>query len=206
MDIPKDALTVQHTGTNVTVGSPHLFHALARKLPGVSTQAQAEKIANDVMGVIREYKTLHAVARSFWHENGTEEMCIFIKGLVTTTFKFQSYQTPIKLVISNRYPQDAPQFYVDLEVATNMIVASNHPCIDRNGKVRIFARTLASLVSSSSFCCQTSLCLRSIILTLGCGQTLTATASGWTMKQIQYDVRANLQTPFVSFAAHLFEP
>ena len=164
MDIPKDALTVQHTGTNVTVGSPHLFHALARKLPGVSTQAQAEKIANDVMGVIREYKSLHAVARSFWHENGTEEMRICIKGLVTTTFKFQSYQTPIKLWISNRYPQDPPQFYVDLEVATNMIVASNHPCIDRNGKVRLLARTLASFVSSSYFCCQSSLCIRLIIL------------------------------------------
>ena len=157
MDIPKDALTVQHTGTNVTVGSPHLFHALARKLPGVSTQAQAEKIANDVIGVITDYKSLHAVARSFWDENGTEEMRICIKGLVTTTFKFQSYQTPIRLWISNRYPQDPPQFYVDLEVATNLVVASNHPCIDRNGKVRLLARTLDLFVSSSYLCCQSKI-------------------------------------------------
>jgi hypothetical protein len=106
MNIPEDALTVLHTGTNVTQESTHSFHTLARKLPGVSTQTQAEKIANDVIGVIRDYKSLRAVGRSFENENGTEEMRICIKGLVTTTFKFQSCQTPIRLWISNRYPQE----------------------------------------------------------------------------------------------------
>jgi hypothetical protein len=137
MEIPKDALTASHAGTSVTVGSPHLFHALARKLPGVTTQAIAEKIANDVMGVIREHRTLHAAAQSFFSVvSGQEELRICIKGLVTTTFKFQSYQTPIKIWLSNRYPQAPPDFYVDLEAAQNMIISRNHPCVDPDGQVR----------------------------------------------------------------------
>jgi hypothetical protein len=137
MEIPKDALSASHVGSSVTVGSPHLFHALARKLPGVSTQAMAEKIANDVMGVIREHRNLHAAARSFFCVvSGQEELRICIKGLVTTTFKQQSYQTPIQIWLSNRYPQAPPDFYVDLEAARNMEITRNHPCVDPDGKVR----------------------------------------------------------------------
>ena len=133
--IPADALRARHAGSNVTDGMPHLFHALARKLPGVSTEPHAEKIANDVMGVIRDYPLLHAVATMFWCENGQEEMRICIKGLVTTTFKAQLYQTPIKIWLSNRYPGVPPEFYVDLDVASNMQISQNHPCTDPNGKV-----------------------------------------------------------------------
>ena len=136
MDIPQDALTSRHAGSSVTVGSPHLFHALARRLPGVSRQDQVEKIANDVMGVIRDYTSLHAAARQFWTNEGTEELRVCIKGLVTTTFKGNSYQTPIVIWLSNRYPQTPPDFYVDTAAAPNMIVPQDHLCISPDGQVR----------------------------------------------------------------------
>jgi hypothetical protein len=123
MDVPKDALT-------------HQFYTLARELCGVSTKERVARIADDVMHVIRDFPALHAAPQKFWRENGEEELRICIKGLVTTNYKSRSYQTPIKMLLSDRYPQDPPDFFVDLEVARNMIVTRNHPCVDSDGKVR----------------------------------------------------------------------
>ena len=38
-------------------------------------------------------------------------------------------------LLSNRYPGVPPEFYVDLDVASNMQISQNHPCTDPNGKV-----------------------------------------------------------------------
>ena len=130
----KHALGVQQALSSSSVGSPELFHSLARDLPGVSRQTQAEKIAHDIMEIVGDYPTLHAVMRTFWCEGGSE-MRICIKGLVATTYKSQTYQTPITIWLSNRYPEDAPDVYVDLEAAANFIVPPNHPFVDRDGKL-----------------------------------------------------------------------
>ncbi len=123
--------------------SPHLFQTLARKLQGVSAQALVDKIANDVMGVLRDYPQtvsnhgLCAVAQEFFCVvSCQEELRICIKGMVTTTYNEKQYLTPIKIWLSSRYPQHPPDFYVDLEVAKNMMVPPSHPCIDADGKVR----------------------------------------------------------------------
>jgi len=79
------------------------------------------------------YTRLHG---SFWTNEGTEELRVCIKGLVTTTFKGNAYQTPIVVWMSNRYPQTPPDFYVDTAAAPNMIVPQDHPCISPDGQVR----------------------------------------------------------------------
>jgi hypothetical protein len=126
---PSDAL-----GFNmVQAGNFALFQALARKLPGVK---HIDKIAGDIMGVIRDYQLLYAHTTTFFNAHGIEELRICLKGLVTTTFKGSAYQTPIAIWISSRYPESPPEFYVDVPAAPGMNVAPNHPCVAKDGQVR----------------------------------------------------------------------
>jgi hypothetical protein len=103
----------------------------------VTSTQQVDKIAGDIQGVIRVYKQLYAHTSSFinFFNGGTEELRICIKGLVTTTFKGNSYQTPIIIWISSRYPQAPPEFYVDVSAAPGMVVAHNHACVKPEGEV-----------------------------------------------------------------------
>lgn len=127
---PPDALGADR------VGNDALFQALARKLPGVSSSQQVDKIAKDIQGVLKSYNQLYAHTSSFFNvDNGTEELRICVKGLVTTTFKGNSYQTPIIIWIGSRYPQVFPEFYVDVSAAQGMVVAQNHVCVNTNGEV-----------------------------------------------------------------------
>ncbi len=126
-------------------GNFALFQALARKLPGVK---HIDKIAGDIMTVIREYTNLYAHTTTFFNAHGIEELRVCVKGLVSTTFKGGVYQTPITIWVSSRYPDEPPEFYVDVSAATGMIVAPGHPCVAKDGQVR----PATSVSSPPRFC------------------------------------------------------
>ncbi len=134
---PLEALGHTHAGSKTTVGSPHLFRALAFKLPGVRATAHAEKVADDVMDVVREHPTLVARVESFWRDDGQEELRICLKGSVGATYKGQLYQAPIIVWLSDRYPDTPPDLYVDVPAAPkNVIVPMDHAFVSPDGKVR----------------------------------------------------------------------
>jgi hypothetical protein len=126
---PVDALGIEIA----RAGNFAKFQALACKLPGVK---HIDKIAEDIMNVIRDYTNLYAYTSTFFNAHGIEELRVCVKGLVTTTFKGTDYQTPITIWISSFYPDGPPEFYVDVSAATGMIVSSGHPCVAKDGRVR----------------------------------------------------------------------
>jgi hypothetical protein len=126
---PFDALGIEIA----RAGKFALFQALARKLHGAK---HIDKIAGDIMNVIRDYTNLYAHTTTFFNAHGIEELRVCVKGVVPTTFKGNVYKTPITIWISSRYPDRPPEFYVDVSDATGMMVPTGHLCVAKDGQVR----------------------------------------------------------------------